>query len=77
MTAIEAVTQQALALPAEDRAELAERLVLSLDPTEDHVWNTWLPEFARRIEEVRAGKVKTIPAEQVFADGRALLKRAD
>lgn len=35
----------------------------------------WELEIDRRIEEVRAGKVETIPAEQVFAEIDAELAR--
>lgn len=70
------IEKQVLALPADARVELVDRLVESLNPIDDEVWNAWAPEIERRIADVRTGKVKTIPAEQVFAEARALLKRA-
>jgi putative addiction module component (TIGR02574 family) len=68
---VEQIADEALALPSEARALLADRLVESLDPAEDgYVRQLWLDEARRRIEEVRSGRVATIPAEQVFAEVR-------
>ena len=40
----------------------------------DHA-DEWEEEIARRIEEVRSGKVKTIPLDQAMAEIRAELDR--
>lgn len=72
---IEQIAEAALALPSDARALLADRLVESLDPLNDQdVRNAWASESLRRLEEVRSGKVKTIPAEDVFARIRSILK---
>jgi putative addiction module component (TIGR02574 family) len=42
--------------------------------TLDHA-DEWEEEIARRIEEVRSGKVKTIPLDQAMAEIRAELDR--
>lgn len=62
---IEQITQGALSLPSEARALLADRLVESLDPAEDgHIHQLWAAEAQRRLQEVRSGKVKTIPGPE-------------
>ena len=67
MTA-EQIADEALALPNEARALLADRLVESLDPAEDgHLRQLWMREARRRIDEVRGGEVKTIPAAEALA----------
>lgn len=54
-------------LSLEERAELAGTLLLSLDePSESEVERLWLQEAERRLQDYREGKVKGIPAEDVF-----------
>jgi hypothetical protein len=40
------------------------------DEMEDDVLNAWAEEAARRYEEIASGKVKGIPADEVFARAR-------
>jgi len=66
--------QKALALPENERAELAGNLLSSLDTAVDQdVDANWQQEVARRLEEVQSGKVETIPWEEVQQKGRKLL----
>jgi len=65
---VEQVAEEALALPSEARAWLVDRLVESLDPTEDgRVRRLWAAEARRRLEAVRCGRVKTIPGDEALA----------
>ena len=58
--------QKALALPEEERAQLASTLIDSLDPiTDENVEAAWQEEIGRRIEELRSRKAKTIPWDVV------------
>jgi putative addiction module component (TIGR02574 family) len=70
---LEAVQAAALELSDEDRAELAQRLLASLD-RDPEVVAAWDHEIKRRIAEVEAGLVVTIPAEEVFSNARNQLK---
>jgi putative addiction module component (TIGR02574 family) len=66
--------QKALSLPDSERAELAGSLIDSLDATIDpDVDATWQAEIARRADDVRSGKVSTVPWLQVQKKARALL----
>ena len=70
------IVEKALALPKKARARLASQLIKSLDEDKDKItrkeWNrAWKAELEKRIEDVRTGKVKTIPAHQVMAELRA------
>jgi hypothetical protein len=68
---IEQIAQEALALPSEARALLADRLVESLDPAEDaNIRQLWVSEARRRRDEVRKGQVRTIPGEEALAQVR-------
>jgi len=65
---VEQVAEEALSLPSEARALLADRLVESLDPAEDaHVRQLWVAEARRRRDDVRSGRVKTIPGDEALA----------
>jgi putative addiction module component (TIGR02574 family) len=72
---VEKIAEVALSLPSDARALLADRLVESLDPLTDvDVRASWVTEALRRRDEVRSGKVKTIPADEALARVRSLLK---
>lgn len=72
---LEAVEAQALKLTAEERAQLADRLIASL--FEDHeVEEAWAVEVERRIEEIESGRSELIPAAEAIARARAALKCA-
>ncbi len=66
---------RAKALPAEDRARLAEELLASLDPHEPEVEVAWDEELRRRIDEVERGTAPLTPADQAFAQARRALGR--
>ncbi len=73
---VEQIAEEALALPSEARALLADRLVESLDPAEDgYIRQLWVKEALRRIEDVRSGSVATIPGEAAFAQVNAAIGR--
>lgn len=71
---VEKIDEEALALPSEARALLADRLVESLDPAEDGcLRQLWVKEAQRRIAQARSGEVVTMPAELVFSQVRAAI----
>ena len=66
--------QKALALPDNERAELAGNLISSLDATVDPDADAaWQAEVMRRLHEVQSGKVETISSEEVQQKGHTLL----
>ncbi len=66
--------QKALALPENERPELAGNLISSLETTIDQdVDAAWQHEVVRRLDEIQSGKVKTVSWEEVQAKGRTLL----
>lgn len=54
---------QAMGLPADLRARLAERLITSLDQEPAEAEVLWMGEAQRRAEELAAGVVEEIPSE--------------
>jgi len=64
---IEQIAEEALSLPSEARALLADRLVESLDPLEDgYIRQLWAAEARARRDDVRKGLVKTIPGQEAL-----------
>lgn len=75
LSTLEEITQKARSLPAEDRARLAEDLLSTLQPDGDpDIEAAWDAEIRRRLDEVDAGHAKLIPAADVFAEVRRMLK---
>ena len=75
-TLIEELSARAKTLPPEDRARLAEELLESLEQDPDsEIEVAWDREIERRIAEVEAGTAKLIPAEDVHAEARRLIRR--
>jgi putative addiction module component (TIGR02574 family) len=71
----ETIEQTVLHLPMQQRAELAHKLLLSLeDQSEDEISEAWRSEALRRSAEIDSGAVKTISAEEASAAVRLLLK---
>ncbi len=67
--------EAALNLPPDERAALAEKLLLSLDePTDAELEQVWLSEAAQRARELDRGDVQAIPAEDVRRKARSLLR---
>ena len=72
----EQIAEEALSLPSEARVRLADRLVESLDPAEDEkTHKLWAAEALRRRDEVRSGRVKTIPDDKALARVRKAVTR--
>ncbi len=75
-TTVEQLAEQAMALPSESRAKLADLLVESLDSDElGRIERLWLSEAKRRRDEVRSGSVKTISGPEGLRRVRNTLKR--
>ncbi|MEO7622699.1 MAG: addiction module protein [Gallionella sp.] len=73
---VEQIAEEALALPSEARALLADRLVESLDPAEEgYVHQLWGAEARRRRDDVREGRVQTIPGDDALAQVRKTFAR--
>ena len=75
-TTIEQLAEQAMSLPTESRARLADLLVESLDADElGRIDQLWAAEAKRRRDEVRTGRVKTVPGEEALRKVRDAIKR--
>jgi putative addiction module component (TIGR02574 family) len=69
------LSKKALALSVEERVQLAQGLLESVERDADpDVEAAWEVEIARRIAECERGEAKLIPAEEVFAEVRRRLR---
>lgn len=68
----EQIKAEAMKLPPEERADLADWLWVSATPREE-VKAAWDAEIARRIHQLESGEVESIPAEEVLAKLKAKL----
>jgi putative addiction module component (TIGR02574 family) len=72
---VQDLEKAALNLSLEERARLAHRLLHSLDELSDEEnEKLWTQVAERRVQELRSGKVKGIPTEDVLSDVRAKLR---
>jgi len=61
------VLEKAIHLPPVERAELVEQILSSFDrPSRDEIDALWAREAEDRIDACDQGKIKAIPASQVF-----------
>ena len=72
---LKVLTEQALCLPPDERAVLAESLLLTIDEKDDLlVDESIMAELERRLQDFRDGKVTGIRAEEAFRRIRETLK---
>ena len=69
---LQEVASKAHNLSPSERAELAHELIVSLDDVKDkELEMAWDTEIERRIEEIKSGRAKGRPAEEILAEIRA------
>lgn len=70
------IQHSALELDEKHRAELAKKLIDSLDKQIDHdIEQAWIDEIKRRKAEIKSGKVTPISGQEVHKAARELLKK--
>lgn len=63
------IVAQALKLDPAERFDLVDQILLhSLDKPDPEIDRVWLEEAEKRLAAYRAGKVKGIPAEEIFGN---------
>ena len=75
-TTVEQLVEQAMTLPSESRARLADLLVESLEGDDlGRIEQLSSTEAKRRRDEVRAGTVDTVPGEEALRQVRDSVRR--
>ena len=76
MTTTAKLTEEILSLPCEDRIRIVETILESLNaPDDKNIEQAWAVEAERRIDDLNAGQVQSIPGAEVFADIQQRLGR--
>jgi len=60
-------------LSADEKELLYFEFLEDMEKIDPEIEKAWLDEAERRLNDIKSGKVKTIPAEKVFADARRML----
>ncbi|HFD31902.1 MAG TPA: addiction module protein [Gammaproteobacteria bacterium] len=55
-------------LPIEIKTKLIEKILNSLHPTQKEIDELWAKEVEKRLNDIRTGKVKPVPADEVFEE---------
>lgn len=58
---------EAISLPVEERAILADTILRSLNPPDSDMDRKWAAVARRRLGELRSGQVEVVPGDEVFA----------
>lgn len=61
------IIRDAESLPVEERTVVVDSLLRSLNPPDPDIDRKWAAAAKRRLEDLRSGRVKPIPGEEVFA----------
>jgi putative addiction module component (TIGR02574 family) len=70
---LEQIVEETRNWPPEKVGELVGRLTEDLHGSDPETEAAWRAEIDRRLEEIQAGKVQGIPAEEVFAKAKRIL----
>jgi putative addiction module component (TIGR02574 family) len=71
---IRALEKEVLELPPKSRARFAEKIIESIDDyAGPEIEKAWTQEIGRRVEEIKSGKAKGIPAEEAMTKARRAL----
>ena len=60
------IIEEAMSLPVEERAFIADSLLRSLNVPNTGIDAKWTEVAKRRLQELRSGKVKPVPGDMVF-----------
>jgi len=61
------IIHDAESLPVEERTLVVDFLLRTLNPPDPEIDNQWTTVAKRRLDDLRTGKVESIPGEEVFA----------
>ena len=61
------ILKEVLTLPLKDRATLVDDILASLDQPDEQIDRVWRKEIDDRIAAYRAGKIRSIPLEEVLS----------
>ncbi len=66
---------QVISLPVEERANIVDSILKSLNRPNDKIDKQWIEVAKRRLNDIRTGKVKAVPGHEVFSKVKDLLEK--
>ncbi|MGD0229450.1 MAG: addiction module protein [Syntrophorhabdales bacterium] len=75
MRAMKEIIEDAESLPVEERVIVIDSLLQTINPMLADVEAEWVNVAKRRLAELRSGRVKAVPGEEVFARIRNRFER--
>jgi putative addiction module component (TIGR02574 family) len=60
------ILKEALTLKPSEKAELIDKLLLSLDKPDEDIEELWAKEVESRIDAYEQGKIKAVPLEEIL-----------
>lgn len=66
MLSAQALIEEALVLPIEERAFIIESLIRNMNPTDSEIDRKWIEVSKKRLNDLKSGKVRGIPGDVVF-----------
>lgn len=70
MHGMKEIIQEASSLPVEERTIVIDSLLRTLNPLDSEIEKEWVKVAKRRLDELRSGRVRAIPGDEVFANIR-------
>lgn len=62
------ILQEVLSMPPEERAELADSILNSLEPVDPEIMRLWAIEADNRVAAFERGEIEAVSAETVFEE---------
>ncbi|MDA8084453.1 MAG: addiction module protein [Nitrospiraceae bacterium] len=75
MHGMKEIIEEAEALPVEERAIVIDSLLRTLNPPSAEIDAEWAEVAKARLSELRSGRVKAVPGDQVFSEIRARFEK--
>ncbi len=63
---IKKIIEEAISLPVEERALIADYILRSLNPVESEIDKKWIKIAKDRLNDLKSGKIKSVPGDEVF-----------
>lgn len=67
MHGVQEIIAEAESLPVEDRLMVIDSLLRTINPSSVQIEAEWMKVARRRLSELRSGRAKAIPGDEVFA----------
>ena len=75
MLKIDELLSEIESLPIDMKTELIDKLISSIHPSQKEIDVLWAEEAEKRVDEIKSGRVQTIPGEQILSEVKKMLSK--